>query len=72
MNEPIHLGGALIDFPKRETRPCPSRALAVLMMEGEPAMVRCGLLEGHAGPHRIAMEWTSDAPASGSRHGSDG
>lgn len=49
--------------------PCPSTALSVLGMVGDPAEVRCGLLEGHDGPHRMGMEWTDEVPYSGSQGG---
>ena len=37
--------------------PCPSKALSVLGMVGEPAMVRCGLQADHSGMHRFSMAW---------------
>jgi hypothetical protein len=45
-------------FGREAPIPCPSTALSVLGMVGEPAHVRCGLLEGHDGPHRMGIEWT--------------
>lgn len=69
---PIQLGGALIQFPPRETKPCPATATAVLGMVGEPAEVRCGLLEGHSGRHRMSIEWGDLRGHSGSTEDTDG
>lgn len=45
------------DHSEDEPRPCPSTAVSVLGMVGGPAEVRCGLLEGHEGSHRMSIEW---------------
>lgn len=44
------------------SEPCVATGIAVLGMVGEPARVRCGLLDGHPLPHRFAIEW-SEAPS---------
>lgn len=39
--------------------PCVSIGMASLGVVGEMhARLRCGLLDGHSGPHRYALEWT--------------
>lgn len=51
-------GGCGHSWPnENETRPCPSTQVAVLGIVGEPALVRCGLLLDHDGPHRMGIEW---------------
>ena len=42
---------------EQEHRPCPATYFAVLGMVGEPAQVRCGLLDGHRGHHVMHIEW---------------
>lgn len=42
---------------ENETRPCPSTATTVLGAVGSPALLRCGLLFDHDGPHRFAVTW---------------
>lgn len=38
-------------------RPCPSEAVAVLGSAEGYSWLRCGLSEGHAGPHTFTMSW---------------
>jgi hypothetical protein len=39
-------------------RPCESTAVMALgVVSGEPVEVRCSLVEGHEGLHRVLMAW---------------
>ena len=42
---------------------CPSTAHAVLsVVDPDGALLRCGLLSGHHGPHRFEITWTDPDP----------
>jgi hypothetical protein len=45
-----------------ELTPCTSTQWAVLGVVGDPALVRCGLLEGHDSEHRFVIIWTESEP----------
>jgi len=36
--------------------PCPAICVGILNFD-QPTIVKCGLLEGHDGPHRCHIEW---------------
>lgn len=50
---------------ENETRPCPSTAVAVLGVVGDPAIVRCGLLADHDGEHWWSIRWTDPVAQEG-------
>lgn len=59
----LHVGGPWFCAPHdpqvvNPATACPARTAAVLGFP-EPAMIPCGLLVGHEGPHRYQIEWSS-------------
>lgn len=54
-----YVGTEMYRGPAREHVPCPSTAMAYLaVVSPDGALLRCGLLDDHYGPHVFHMEWT--------------
>jgi hypothetical protein len=56
-----HVADCNFEWPNESsTEPCTSSTVAVLGVLGDPARVRCGLLDGHDGLHRFSMAWFTE------------